>query len=715
MLSSSEAVIRPVDVSDDDFAASLVRVLQDGSRTPERLGLLTGVVRRQLVHAQQRFVLGQSEQGTASVLGALYLLRVGEGQTSMITDQGAKALDGAIKFLGSRGDEGRVHALMRMRVSTLEEKAPERAALQEHLSNLERWLSETHAGSEGERRGSEARYLMARSMVDASDETLEAAADAIISWVDRGIEIDLAFRQFGRRPSRAESIEFARALETGAMMIAALYVRHGEAARALTKIEGSNVRHVLDPRLERALRVAAEDGDVRGWGLLTVAFGNETMPNEDNESATEHLPAEFVEAALWGSALEAYRKQPSHPQAALIVAERLVNFGMAEGAAAVMSGSLGPSPSLEFVEDACEVLLRGIAIDVLIGDDDTARRTYRLAAPIVNAAMQIDHPPKELSTPLSKLQELMGLVEMRNSNVAAAKPLLTAAARLDPTTRRWLRIARLERQRGDSEAALEALRLARMTQDVRFELFQKGTANLVAFEIHRDAGKEAEARKALDEAYATAIAARKKGGDAATKAVIELLTSRLFDIYGRPVEAKQAYDKAISNAFMLGDADLNELVVRYVVSRSILRNDPALARATLEQAIDLNVDEATRVYAALSLHVLQKKSATPDDLVTRGLTIGADRDLWLVKLANWGRGKMTDDALIGAARNLEEKTEAEFFTAMARRVAGDKEADTVLRRIANTPVLNFAVDIARDLLAPPFRSPPLPTANAISP
>lgn len=715
MLASGEAAVRPVDVSDDDFAVSLVRVLQDGSRTPERLGLLTGVVRRQLVHAQQRFVLGQAEQGTASVLGALYLLRVGEGQASMITDQGAKALDGAIKFLGSRGDEGRVHALMRMRVSTLDEKAPEKAAMQDHLSNLERWLSETHAGTEGERRGAEARYLMARSMVDASDETLEAAADAIVSWVERGIEIDLAFRQLGRRPSRAEGMEAARSLETGAMMVAALYVRHGDATRALTKIEGTDLRRIVDPRLRRALIVAAEDGDVRGWGLLTAAFGNETMPSDDDESATERLPAEFVEAALWGSALEAYRKQPSNPQAALIVAERLVNFGMAEGAAAVMAGALGTSPSLEFVEDACEVLLRGIAIDAIIGDDETARRTYRLAAPIVNAAMQIDHPPVELSTPLSKLQEIMGLVEMRGGNLGVARPLLTAAARLDPTSRRWLRIATLDRLRGDSEGALEATRLARNTHDVRFDLFQKGLASLAAFEIHRDAGKEPEARKALDEAYSTAIASRKKGGDVATKALTEFLLSRLFDIYGRSVEAKQAYDKALSNAFILSDPDLHDVMVRHVVSRSILRNDPALARATLEQAMDLNVDESARIYAALCLHVLQKKSSTPDDLVTRGLTIGADLDPWLVKLANWGRGKMTDDALIGAARNLEEKTEAEFFTAMARRVAGDKDADTVLRRIANTPVLNFAAGIARDLLAPPFRSPPLPTANAISP
>ncbi len=45
-------------------------------------------------------------------------------QVSMIDDQGARALDGAIRFFATRGDEGRTHALMRMRAVTWHTRHP---------------------------------------------------------------------------------------------------------------------------------------------------------------------------------------------------------------------------------------------------------------------------------------------------------------------------------------------------------------------------------------------------------------------------------------------------------------------------------------------------------------------------------------------------------------------------------------------------------------
>src|SRR5690242_15209518 len=53
-----EGAVTPRDVSDAEFATSLHRVLRDGTPSAERLGLLIGVVRRQLAHAAQRFTPG---------------------------------------------------------------------------------------------------------------------------------------------------------------------------------------------------------------------------------------------------------------------------------------------------------------------------------------------------------------------------------------------------------------------------------------------------------------------------------------------------------------------------------------------------------------------------------------------------------------------------------------------------------------------------------
>src|SRR4051812_32223043 len=79
-----EGPIQAPDIPDDQFAQSLHRVLRDGKPTPERLGLLVGVVRRQLAHAGRRFGKGKDSRATESVLGALYLARTGEGRSEMV-------------------------------------------------------------------------------------------------------------------------------------------------------------------------------------------------------------------------------------------------------------------------------------------------------------------------------------------------------------------------------------------------------------------------------------------------------------------------------------------------------------------------------------------------------------------------------------------------------------------------------------------------------
>lgn len=715
VLASGEAAVRPVDVSDEDFSASLVRVLKDGSRTPERLGLLTGVVRRQLGHARERFVLGHSEQGTASVLGALYLLRAGEGQVSMIDDQGAKALDGAIRFLGTRGDEGRTHALMRMRALTMADKSPEKAQLDEHMTNLERWLSETHSGTEGERRGSAARYLMARAMVDASEDTVEAAANAIIAWVNRGIEIDLAFRQLGRRPTRPEGMEAARSLETGAIMLAALYVRHGDATRALAKLEGTDLRRVTEPHLRRALIAASEDGDVRGWEMLAATFAHEVAPSDDEEGASERLPSDLVEAAMWGSLLEAYRKEPTNVRVATFLSERLVRFGMAEGAAGVLAGALGTTPSPGFVGEACNIVFEGMSFDAEIGDDAAIRRTFRAAAPILAAADRPEIARAGVEPIVARIRYFMGTIELRSGNLAAARPLFLAGIRANPSVAAWVRLGRIDRQLGDSAAAIESIRQARMAPDARVALADVCEANLFAFEMHRDAGQQAEAKTALQEALANALVLSKQNGDVGSRARAETLLGRVYDAYGERTLARRAYERAIT--ISSGDRDVLGATVLQVVGRALVTRDFVAGEAALKQGLDADINLEDRIYAGLWLKINQQQNnIMKNETVARALTTNGDRDAWVVQLALWANGKMTDEELNAAAQNNSQKVEAEFYRAMARHALNDATANEALRRVANSPVIDLIeVQLAKDVLAPSFRIELPSSANSISP
>ncbi|HVK71550.1 MAG TPA: hypothetical protein VM694_44155 [Polyangium sp.] len=701
-----EGPVRPVDVQDADFSASLARVLSDGSRTPQRLGLVAGVVRRQLAHAERRFALGHAERGTASVLGALYLLRVGEGQGAVVDATGARALDGAIRHLSGLGDEGRVHALMRMRAAAIGANAPGRTELDEHLGNLERWIGDTHAGSPGVRLGAEARYLAARAMVDPSGDTLDAAANAIEAWVGRGIEINRIFRQTGKRPERAEAMEAARAIETGAMMLASIFARHGDAPSALARIENSEVRLIAAPGLRQGLMMASEDGDARAWVLLASAFVNERTPmsDEEEEDREERLDPRLVEAGLWGSVLEAYRKDPKDFSAARILAGELVLLGMSEGAPAVLASALGPQPNARHIAAANHIVFDGMAVDADVGDIDAVRRTFRAAAPLLAAADRPEIAAAGLEPTPARLRLLMASVEVHAGNLAAARPLFVAAAKGDPSVAAWLRVARADRQAKDAAAALDNLRRAFSAPDARASLADLAEAHLLAFEIHRDLGATDAAKAELADALSAALASQKQRGEVGTRARAETLLGRVLEAYGDAKAARRAHDRAL--AIAATDRPVLGATVLQVVSRALVRRDLDAARAAVRQGLEADVDQEERIYGGLWLFLLERElRATPDDTTTRALSTNGDRDAWVVKLAQWALGRMTDDGLLAAAQNASQRVEAEFYTAMARRASGDPATQERLRKVADSPIFDLVeVQLARDLLAPNFRA-----------
>ena len=87
--SPEAAPIEQVQVDDDGFAAATVAVLGNEAQTPRRLGLLVGVVQRQLDRATRYFESGHDEMGLAALRGALYMLRAGELRAEMLAGRSA--------------------------------------------------------------------------------------------------------------------------------------------------------------------------------------------------------------------------------------------------------------------------------------------------------------------------------------------------------------------------------------------------------------------------------------------------------------------------------------------------------------------------------------------------------------------------------------------------------------------------------------------------
>jgi hypothetical protein len=90
-----------------------------------------------------------------------------------------------------------------------------------------------------------------------------------------------------------------------------------------------------------------------------------------------------------------------------------------------------------------------------------------------------------------------------------------------------------------------------------------------------------------------------------------------------------------------------------------------------------------------------------DGTAERALRVASDRGSWAGKLAAWASGKLSDAELATAAQSTPQRVEAAFYTAVARKVAGDPGAEAKLREVAKSPVIDLLeVHIAREMLAP---------------
>lgn len=694
--------IKVMNVRDEDFSASVFGLLKKGEPSAVRDGMLVGVVRRQLAHAERRFSLGAHERATASVIGAMYLIRAGEGRSEMIDAAGASALAGAIARLSARGDEGRALAFMQMRAAALPKGSPERNELEEHIRVLETWMRETRTGKAIRKLGAEERALVARALVDPSPEVLRAAAKGITDWIDAAIDFHAEFRQTGERPAREDAVEAARALESGAVTLAALFLRHGDAKGAFDSINQSAAKRVVPPELHQQLAAAATDGGARDWQGLAGMFAQLEESQVDMETGPDPV---VIGSAVWGASLEAFRKDPSSVGAAVLLSQSLVDLGLAEAAPHVLAEALGQQPDPRAVAGSIELVMGAMSEDAAIEDIEAVRRTFRAASAVLALG---DRPELRgrLDPSSAKVRFMMASIELRSGNLAAARPLLEAAVLAEPSVGGSTMLAMVERQAGESARAIQHVEQALRAPDARSSPGDVAEALILAFEVHRDAGAEGKAKAVLDEALRAALGARSASAGGAARARAERLLGRVLDGYGDAKGAARALDRALQAAG--SERPLLGATVLDAVGSAFVRQDVAAARAALKQGIEGDLGEDELVYAGLWLMFLERDLKVPTDgTAERALRVASDRGSWVGKLAAWAAGKLSDAELATAAQSTPQRVEAAFYMAVAKKVAGDPGAEAKLREVAKSPVIDLLeVHIAREMLAPRLRADP---------
>ena len=687
-----------VAVSETDFASAVHRLLREGDATPERSALLAGVVRHQLSHAAEHFARGNDERGTAAVVGALYLMRVGERRADMYDEDSAAAFEGAVRRFSARGDEGRAMALMAMLADLLPKESPRRAALERHMKSLERWMNDTRTGGDMTRLAADERSAVGRALLEPSDDALTAAARAIDKWILRAVEYNVLYQRTKQLPPRDEVTEAYRALQSGGESMAALFLRYGRAREALSVIDGSAAGRIASPSFFARLRAVAMDDTAEDWRLLARDFARMTF-DEDGTM----IDLELVHAALWGIAVEAYRRDPTSLAIGHLLADKLVDLGMPEVAPLVLGDALGSQPSAVSLSAVTSALAASLSEQYEAGTVDTARRIFSASRAVLELADQPRYLGKVKPTS-AELRQLMAGIELRAGDFAAARPLLLRSLEAEPTVWGYTMLATLERQVGELDSALAHVGEATKLPEAQALPLEVAEAKLLAFEIFRERGAKEGAEEALGEALEITLASRKRGSaEALVRA--ERLLARALDGYGQRKGASRAIDRALEIAGnhqqMLGGTVLS------AVGRALVYKDIGGARAALQVGIKANLDPEDLVYGALWLMFLEQElGESPDGKVDRVLLDAIQGSAWTNALARWAREMIDDEALRKAASNHSEKVEAEFYISMRQRIAGKAEADDKLRQVANNPLIELMeVQIARDLLAPRIDTP----------
>jgi tetratricopeptide (TPR) repeat protein len=691
-----------VRISDAEFAGAVHDLLVAAPGSTDRARLLAGVEGRQMDRAAERFRSHESGRGLVAVIGGLYLLRTGELDRGTLGPSSRDALREAVRELALHGDEGRARALYDI-LLRLGPTPPDQATadIQAHLDAIASWThDELKAGPAMIANGSVESASVARSLLEPTPSAKGDAQKATVDWIAAAIDLQNKFREKKVRPSREEVGEAVRALHSGNDVLAEIYLRDADFGGALRALAGSPSKEAIRPDLQRALDALGPKATATQW--LEVLHALTPSPREREQEEDEVMEdRELVRAATFGIALEAYRLDPSQPEAAALVAAVLQDLGLAEASPTVIVDATRAHPDARTVSGALTIVVRAMSLELEANDFDAVRRTYAAAAPILAIAER-----KEIAADLqpnaAKVRAMMGEIELEQGGVDTARALLSASAAEEKSASVLLSLARIDRHDGQVKAALEDVRAARDAADTAKDPALHGEVLLLMSDLTRELGDAPGARAPLTDALTVLMKSRTQGS-ADERARVEQVLARVLDRFGAKDKAQQALERA----FEATPHDKRQIAATLgqVVARAFIRKDLRAAHDGLTRAIASEVADDELVYYALWVHLLEKQLKKPTDAAHDPITARVfasipDDGHWVGKLAAFGAGKIPASQLLGLAKTKAERTEATFYQVMDSRTSGVVDPDNAgLRSVLHGDGVDLMeLVIAREIL-----------------
>ena len=689
------AEVPHITIEPAQFAGIVHELLRETEPSGERLKQLGAAMRYQLSRAELRFVNGHPEAGLRALVGALYLARPGEFSADLLQGQDAALLHAA-RAVSKVGNSGRALAFYGM----LEQISPplgERTDAQAHMAALNDWTRAENTSAGPMRRAGEIqRSTLQRAMVEPTLKSRSEAVAAIQDWV----KLAKAFTSEQTAPrtmqEREEGMEAYRALRTGALNLAALFLRSGHIDEGLAALDHPSLDRVVPPNLQEQLG-RLSDGDAPESWLGFLSLLGRAGPGQPHQTGLDDA---ISNGAAFGAAVGLYREQIGNVEGTIPLCAVLVEYAMGEACAPMFVEALGGDPSPQELGVALDVLLRTLITEESMGDVAAARRAYLHAAPLLELASREAGSPIEPRS--NQLRYTMGVIETRAGNLAAAARYLSQAVAIGPSADALKRLAAIHRQQGKLKSALADLDGVFKIHRSNGNIAGEAETELFRFELYGALGDARAQGKALERALLRSLDARNTAHTGAETARAERTLAQILEHYGELSHATRAGERA----FEASSNDSRQLSMTLLDTsrRALVFGQLALGRKTVRQSIDANLDDEDLIYTALWLKLLEQRlGVSSDGTWEDALSSISAREGWPARLKAWGNGRQSHEQLLAAATTRVQKVEARFYAAMSQTPA---KAKSSLLSIGKSEAIELVeVTIARNLSEKQTRFP----------
>jgi tetratricopeptide (TPR) repeat protein len=478
-----------------------------------------------------------------------------------------------------------------------------------------------------------------------------------------------------------------------ALSVAAVYLRHGDVASALTEVQAMGSSGGIEQRLIEILQLARDDGAEGAGALLDL-----------NRAYLEDGRTD-VSRALCVVGLRQRPDDARFPQCLARIAATESDFG---GAMAWYSEAVRLMPEeRSLYDEILEVLSRMMAQG--FGNDAAQTQAISVRAAELLQERMKRWPDAPLAVRPEDLYLAIGIADMNAGDAAGAEARLRKSLETRPTVEGLLQLGiLLERvNRGPEAAGIydRALQLA-AEESVDGEVKRAEILERLGDTL-RMLGKPAEAGKV----YAQGLAlwdqnlSRQKGQRIG---MAHLRRGVLLGRLSRPGDSLSAFKRAMELA-----PEARETYATILAYLAVSQPDGAFAHQVFHNALNqLSLEPEWKVYFALWLRMIAGRAGLPmEPDVADMFQDLAKGDDWWASLAQFAAGKLQFEALLGEASDVGERAEAYFYEGARRLGEGDNVgARAMFQHVLESRMVNFyEYAMAQELIAQPLPALSAPT------